>query len=105
MTLPPPDRPPHLPGYDLAPPSERDARAMLERVFGAGRGESLWADACRDARVQAGRVDTLPTLQRVSRSLAGAGGAAATVARSIDIRIRTYTRLATRGGDAQGASA
>jgi hypothetical protein len=96
MTVSLPDRP--IPGYDLAPPTGADARAMLHRVFGADRGDAVWADACRGAQVDAGRVDSTATLQRVSTALAAQGGAASTIARSIDIRLRTYARLAARSG-------
>lgn len=103
MTAFSPDRLPHVPGYELAPPSDRDVRAMLERVFGAARADVLWAEACRAAQLDPARVDSLPRLQQVSASLATVGGAAKTVARSLDIRIRTYTRLAARSDAAQGA--
>lgn len=103
MTVFSPDRLPHVPGYELAAPTDSDVRAMLERVFGAPRAEALWLEACRGAQLDPARVDTLPRLQRVSAALASAGGAASTVARSLDIRIRTYTRLAARGEAAQGA--
>lgn len=71
---------------------------MLHRVFGAPRAGAVWADACRGAMIDAERVDTVAKLQRVSSSLASQGGAASTVARSIEIRLRTYARLAARSG-------
>lgn len=96
MSAPLLDRP--APGYDLVPPTGADARAMLHRVFGVERGDILWAEACRAARVDAGRVEDTAQLQRVSAALASRGGAASTIARSIDIRLRTYARLAARSG-------
>lgn len=92
-----------IPGYGLARPSEADAVAALHRVWGAERGSRAWLDACRAAGLQPGRVDTVERLERVSAALAAAGGATATVARSIEIRIRTYTRLAARAA-ATGAA-
>jgi hypothetical protein len=83
-----------VPGYALNPPGEADARAALERVFGAERGAERWADACRAAGLATGRVGTGAPLLRAVEALAGQGGATATVARSLDIRIRTYARLA-----------
>lgn len=98
MTAPTPDRRVTLPGYDLAPPSDADVRAMLQRVFGDARAPGVWADACRGAQLDASRVDSVEKLGRVAAALARQGGAAATIARSIDIRLRTYARLAARTG-------
>ena len=85
-----------LPGYNLGCPTEADAVAALHRVWGAERGSRAWLEACRLAGLQPGRVDTIARLESVSAALAAAGGATATVARSIEIRIRTYNRLAAR---------
>ena len=93
--------PTRVPGYDLAAPTEADVVAALQRVWGAERAPRMWSQACRDADIPVGRVDTLDRLETVSRALAAQGGAAATLARSIEIRIRTYVRLqrrATGGG-------
>jgi hypothetical protein len=98
MTAPSPLRRDPVPGYDLTPPSDADARAMLLRVFGDDRSKGVWADACRAARIDAGRVDSTDKLRRVAAALAQQGGAAATIARSIEIRLRTYARLAARTG-------
>lgn len=92
-----------LPLYDLALPTEADAVAALRRVWGAERGSQAWLQACRDAGLQPGRVDTIARLESVNAALAARGGAIATVARSIEIRIRTYTRLAARAA-ATGAA-
>ena len=94
--LPPPPAPSRLPGYGLGVPTEADAFAALQRVFGPERGATLWFDACRAAGLAAGQVDDSARLERVARLLAGQGGAAATVARSIEIRLRTYALLASR---------
>ena len=92
-----------LPGYDVSLPTEADALAALHRVWGAERGSQAWLQACRGAGLQPGRVNTLARLESVNAALASRGGANATVARSIEIRIRTYTRLATRAA-ATGAA-
>lgn len=78
---------------------------MLHRVFGPARADTVWLDACRGALLDASRVDTAEKLRRVAVSLATQGGAASTIARSIDIRLRTYARLAARSGAATGATA
>ena len=85
-----------LPGYDLAAPSESAAIAAVERVFGPERGRALWALACGLAGVPVGQARTIELLERVTESLASQGGAAATVARSLAIRLRTHTQLAAR---------
>ena len=85
-----------IPGYNLVPPTEADALAALQRVWDQARGARAWADGCRDAGVVEGKVDSIPALERVVAALARQGGATATVARSIEIRMRTYARLAAR---------
>ena len=87
-----------LPGYNVGLPTEADAVAALHRVWGPERGSQTWLQACRDAGLQPGRIDTVARLESVVAALAARGGATATVARSIEIRIRTYTRLAARAG-------
>ncbi|MDB4879988.1 MAG: hypothetical protein JWL60_1434 [Gemmatimonadetes bacterium] len=67
--------------------------ASLGRVFGPGRGVETWARACRAARVSPGAASTPDLLERCSQALASEGGAAATVARSVAIRLRTFNRL------------
>ena len=93
-----PPGPPRLPGYDLHEPTEDDARASLQRVFGAERGSDLWMQACRDAGLFPGQVRTTILLDRAAKALAAQGGAAAIVARSVEIRLRTYARLAKTAG-------
>ena len=85
-----------LAGYNLAAPTESDAVAALERVFGAARGRTAWSDACGMAGVTQGTAHSGPLLARVIQALAAQGGAAATIARSIEIRARTYTQIAAR---------
>jgi hypothetical protein len=87
---------PRLPGYDLAAPSEADALAALQRVFGPSRGVDAWTAACRDAGLAVGTLSSIEELELASQSLARQPGAAATVARAIALRLRTYSRLAAR---------
>lgn len=94
MMLSTPTGPPRLPGYDLHQPTEDDARMSLARVFGGERGAERWAQACRDAGLFPGQVRTTIMLERATKALAAQGGAAAMVARSVEIRLRTYARLA-----------
>lgn len=89
----PPGGPARLPGYDLQEPREADARAALERVFGPDRADERWQQACREAGLLAGHVATTPQLQRAVAALAGQGGTTAVVARSMEIRMRTFARL------------
>lgn len=85
-----------IPGYNLSEPTEQDALAALQRVFGAARAEEHWKAACVEALLQPGRVRSGAELGRVAAALAQVGGPAAMVARSIEIRMRTFSRLAER---------
>lgn len=87
--------PASIPGYSLDPPSEAGARGALDRVFGAERGAERWREACRAAGVRPGAVNSPAALLRAVEALSAQGGATAMVARSIEIRLRTYTRLAS----------
>lgn len=100
-TVSPHSTQPRVPGYELGAPTEADALASLHRVFGSERGQLVWSDACHLAGLVPGAVNTTTDLERVARSLASHGGAAATVARSITIRLRTYTQLAARAAAAR----
>lgn len=91
-------------GYDLTEPGDADARAMLERVFGEPRAGQLWTTACRAAGIVPPCRDSAD-LARAAAALATVGGAATTVARSIEIRLRTHARLAARGPSTSGARA
>jgi hypothetical protein len=94
-----------IPGYSLHPPGEADARAALQRVFGAERGGERWAEACRAAGLQVGGVEYGPPFERAVAALSAQGGPTAVVARSMEIRLRTYARLAANGAAAAaGAS-
>jgi hypothetical protein len=89
--------PPGIPGYnDYRAPTEADARAALHRVFGAERGAERWAQACGACGVPVGRAEGVDRLRRAISTLAEQGGAAAAVARSIEIRLRTHARLAAK---------
>lgn len=100
--LSPPPTPPPVPGYDLREPTEADARAALGRVFGAERAAERWSRACGDAGLAPDRVGTPALLQRAVQALATQGGPATAVARSMEIRMRTYVRLAARAASPAG---
>jgi hypothetical protein len=93
-----PTRPLRLPGYDLREPTEDDARMSLQRVFGADRGAERWARACGEAGLFPGQVRTAIMLDRAVKALSAQGGPASMVARSVEIRLRTYARLAATAG-------
>ena len=97
--------PSRLPGYDLAPPTEVSALASLERVFGAERGRETWATACSSAGLVMGFVHSQDALLRATAALTAQGGAAATVARSITIRMRTHAQLLARSGTTPSGAA
>lgn len=99
MTTPSPGARPRVAAYDYAAPTEADALAALQRVFGPARGHDVWSDACREAVVPVGRLVGTTELERTLAALARQGGAAATVARAMTIRMRTFTRLATRAAN------
>ncbi len=82
--------------YNLVEPSEPDARAALQRVFGAADGESRWLQACAEAGLRSGLVRPGDELERAATALSLQGGATAAVARSILIRMRTFYRIASR---------
>jgi hypothetical protein len=103
MMLSPPASPPRLPGYDLREPVEDDALASLRRVFGPERGTERWSQACRTAGLSAGAVRTRVQLVQAVQALAAQGGPSAAVARSVEIRLRTYARLAANAATAGGA--
>ena len=96
MTTIPSSERARIPAYDYAAPSEADALAALQRVFGPARGVEVWTRACVDAGLAAGAVTGSADVSRATDSLARQGGAAATVARAITIRMRTFDRLAAR---------
>jgi hypothetical protein len=85
-----------IPNYNLSAPTEADVLAALERVFGRERGRSIWTEACGMAGLAVGQASTGAALELTLQALAGIGGAAATVSRSIVIRMRTYTQLVAR---------
>ena len=97
---PPPDAPGAIPGYGLTPPGELQAREALRRVFGDERGDGRWSEACRAAGLHPGHVLARPQFEAAVRALAGQGGPAATIARSLEIRLRTYDRLAAHAAAA-----
>jgi len=66
----------------------------LRRVFGPERGTERWAQACRDAGLFPGQVRTTTMLDRAAKALSAQGGPASIVARAVEIRLRTYARLA-----------
>ena len=95
--LPSPQAPPApIPGYNLTPPAEADAVAALQRVYGEAKGADHWAAACRAAKILPGWVRSRDALNGVLLALAEQGGPQAVVARSMEIRLRTYDRLAAR---------
>lgn len=95
--------PARIPAYDYAAPTEGEALAALQRVFGPARGIDAWTRACGDAGLPMGRLAGAAELERATEALARQGGAAATVARAITIRMRTWSRLAERATRAGGA--
>jgi hypothetical protein len=102
MLSPPQSTTVPIPGYNLSPPSEADAVAALQRVYGSEKGAEHWKAACQAAKILPGWVRGRDTLGRVLQSLATQGGPQAVVARSMEIRMRTYDRLAARGATPGG---
>ena len=74
--------------------------AALQRVYGEEKGAEHWAAACRASRILPGWVRGRDSLDRVLQALAAQGGPQSVVARSMEIRLRTYDRLAARGAGA-----
>ena len=96
MTITDAPNPGRISAYNCSAPTEADALAALGRVFGAQRGSEIWARACRASGLAPGAVGNPALMERCAQTLANEGGAAATVARSVTIRLRTYNRLAAR---------
>lgn len=88
--------------YRYAAPTEAEVVASLARVFGTERGAMEWAKACRRAGATVGAVSTAQLVERCAQALASEGGALATVARSVEIRMRTYNRLAASAAATPG---
>lgn len=100
----PTSRPARISAYDYAAPTESDALSALQRVFGPVRGTDTWSAACRAAGLAPGGISSGASFERAVQSLAQQPGAAATVARALEIRLRTYQRLAARAAaDPTGA--
>ena len=93
--------PPPIPGYQLTAPTEADVCFALHRVFGKERAEQRWAEACAATGMAVGSVSSA-RLDAPVRALATQGGATAAIARSIEIRMRTYARLAAKPALAAG---
>jgi hypothetical protein len=72
---------PGIPGYN-------DYRAPTEA--------ERWSEACRAAGLSVGRVSGAEPLTRAVQALSAQGGPSTAVARSIEIRMRTHTRLAAK---------
>jgi hypothetical protein len=98
MLSPPQTSAPPIPGYNLSPPGESDALAAVQRVYGEEKGTEHWKAACLAAKVLPGFVRSRETLERVLVALGGQGGPQGVIARSMEIRLRTYDRLAARAG-------
>lgn len=98
----PPVAPARIRAYDLTAPTEADALAALQRVFGPARGADAWSAACRSAGLSVGSIASVDELQRAAEALAVQPGAAPTVARAITLRVRTYNWLAARAAATGG---
>jgi len=89
---------PPIATHNFAAPTAADSLAALTRVVGAERADALWTEACHGAGLaHAGDPIELDALHASTEQLQANGGAVATVARAIQIRLRTYARLAARG--------
>lgn len=97
MTAPAPDTP-RIKDYDLSAPTEQSALVSLTKVFGAERAAELWERACQSSGYAVGHVTSPRQVERCAIALVLNGGACATVGRSVEIRLRTYYRLASRTG-------
>jgi hypothetical protein len=98
MLSPPQASAPAIPGYNLTPPGEADAVAAVQRVYGDEKGVEIWKSACQGAKILPGWVRGRDQLERVLQCLAAQGGPQGVIARSMEIRLRTYDRLAARAG-------
>ena len=81
-----------IPGYALAPPTERDAMEFLARALGADQAASLWVRTCRDTGVRSSGMG-LDELERAAQALAKQEGVVGVIGNSLVIRLRTYRLL------------
>jgi hypothetical protein len=86
-----------IPGYNLSPPGQAEVCAALQRVFGAEKGTRAWAEVCDSCDLRPEWIRSRAELEQALAAWARLGGVHAVVARSMEIRLRTYDRLSARG--------
>lgn len=77
-------------------PTPAAAVVALGRAVGVERAGALWQGACETAGLHAPERMSGDEMQRVAAALAAHGGPVASAARALQIRLRTYARLAAR---------
>ncbi|HYW06833.1 MAG TPA: hypothetical protein VE913_07755 [Longimicrobium sp.] len=88
---------PPIASHRFAAPTSDDALAALTRVVGVERAEALWVEACGEAAMDTPRERmSIAEIGSVAERLLARGGAVQSVAHAILIRLRTYSRLASR---------
>lgn len=80
-------------GHNLAPPTEQDLFASLDRLVGQAESRQLWASACRQAGIPAGVAMPADQLERALQQLKLAKGMASISANSILIRLKSHRTL------------
>ncbi|CAN5310498.1 hypothetical protein BH23GEM4_BH23GEM4_06230 [soil metagenome] len=103
----PAERPPRIPDYDLAAPTESDQLAALTRTLGPERAAAAWRAARESAGFADGGTPTREELMRICNELAKQDGLVRVLAHSMIIRLRTYSileRHAQAAASAGGAS-
>lgn len=81
--------------YGLNPPTSQSFQDSLNRVFGGGEGEKVWAKACLRAKIPSHKADNLDCdqLLEVACALEAMGGLATVVACSLKVRINTFKAI------------
>lgn len=80
-------------GYNLAPPSEQDLFASLQRLVGPDDARRAWDDARRQAGTAPGAALSLDQFDSALQRLREGKGIASVAASSILVRLRSYRTL------------
>lgn len=81
--------------YKLAPPSEQDVFASLDRLVGQEESRRMWASACKRVGLFSGKATTLDDLEKALLELKNAKGMAAIAASSMVVRVRSFRTIST----------
>ncbi|WP_157991664.1 hypothetical protein [Caldimonas tepidiphila] len=79
--------------YNLAPPTEKDVFASLDRLVGQEESRRLWTAACRQAGVRSNGALPLEQIESALQQLKQEKGLAMVAANSLLVRVKSYRTL------------